>query len=98
VKGRFLAGTAVVILIGSALLLVLCYNTWSYCCGRCTLGTFLTLGPFSALLLALILVAALVLAVLRRRRRLLGRDRCACGAALDRLWRWCPACGARRGE
>lgn len=92
-KGHF-PGTAAALLSVITLLSVICYNYWSYCCGRCTLGTFFTLGPFGALLLGLALVGALVLAVLRHRRRPPGRRGCPCGSALGTDWKFCPACGA----
>lgn len=94
-KGHF-PGTAAALLSVITLLSVFSYNYWSYCCGRCTLGTFFTLGPFGALLLGLTLVGALVLAVLRHRRRPLGRRGCPCGSALATDWKYCPACGAPR--
>jgi len=93
-KGHF-PGTAAALLSVIILLSVICYNYWSYCCGRCTLGTFFTLGPFGALLLGVTLVGALVLAVLRHRRRPHGRRGCPCGSALATDWKFCPACGAQ---
>ncbi|ALC16073.1 hypothetical protein DSOUD_1292 [Desulfuromonas soudanensis] len=93
-KGLF-TGPPPALLIAGTLLSVICYNYWSYCCGRCTLGTFVTLGPFGLLLLGLTLVGALVLLVLRHRRRP-GRPGCTCGSALASDWKFCPTCGAPR--
>ncbi len=73
---------------------VLIYNTWSYCCGRCNLGTFFTIGPAGSALLAGIAVTALTYAMLRvRRLRREARRRCACGAIAASDWRFCPHCG-----
>jgi hypothetical protein len=96
-RTRLFTGTAAALLVAGTLLTVFCYNYWSYCCGRCTLGTFVTLGSFGVLFLGLTLVAALILAALRhRRRRPLDRSCCPCGSALATDWDYCPTCGASR--
>jgi hypothetical protein len=94
VKRRILTGSAALLIIGMTLLAVFGYNYWSYCCGRCTVGTFLTLGPFGLALLALNALAAAVLVALRIRRRMRhSRTRCRCGATLADGWGFCPDCG-----
>lgn len=93
-KRRLLAGSAALFLVGGTFLAVFCYNTWSWCCGRCTAGTFLTFGPFGLALLALNLLAVLLLVGLKLHRRLsLTRCRCRCGAVLAAGWLYCPDCG-----
>lgn len=93
-KRRLLAGSAALLLAGGALLAVFCYNTWSWCCGRCTAATFLTPGPFGLSLLALNLLAVFLLVGLKLHRRLcLARCRCRCEAILASGWLYCPACG-----
>ncbi len=77
---------------------VLCYNFWSYCCGRCTTSTFMTLGPFGSGLLGLILAAGGLLVLLKARtRQRQNRLRCRCGVLLVPEWRFCPECGGARG-
>lgn len=75
---------------------VVLYNTWSYCCGRCTRQAFFTLGPAGAFLLSLNAAMAAVLLVLhwrnRRRRR---HQACACGRLRAPDWAFCPHCGER---
>ena len=91
-RRRVLVGAASLVLSAGVLLAVLCYNTWSYCCGNCTLANFLDPGPFGLLLLALDLVAALVLLVLRRRAG--EGERCTrCGTPCSTNWAFCSACG-----
>jgi len=93
-KRRILTGSAALLIVGATALTVFVYNTWSYCCGRCTVGTFLTLGPFELALLALNALAAVLLLALRvRRRTRRSRDRCRCGVPVAGDWAFCPACG-----
>jgi len=93
-KRRLLAGSAALLLAGGTLLAVLCYNTWSWCCGRCTAATFLTPGPFGLALLALNVLAVFLLVGLKLQRCLsLRRSRCRCGADLAAEWSFCPECG-----
>lgn len=93
-KRHLLAGSAAVILGGATLLAVFGYNAWSLCCGRCTAATFGTLGPFGLALLALNLLAAAVLVILKlRRRNALAHQRCTCGLNLSAGWVYCPGCG-----
>lgn len=97
-KRHILTGSAALLLIGGTLLAVLGYNYWSYCCGRCTASTFLTLGPFGLALLGLNAVAAVALVVLKLRRRLrLSGTRCRCGTVLAEGWGFCPGCGVPGG-
>ncbi len=80
-----------------AALAVVAYNAWSYCCGRCSLKTFFTLGPAGLILLGFGLSAALALLVLRsRNRERLARGRCGCGEACPDQWSFCPRCGTER--
>lgn len=98
-KRRLLAGSAALLLGGGTVLAVFCYNTWSWCCGRCTFGTFLTLGPFGTALLGLIVLAALLLIFLKfSRRQRLAACRCRCGAPLASDWLFCPLCGDSVGK
>jgi hypothetical protein len=93
-KRRILTGSAALLLIGVTVLSVFCYNYWSYCCGRCTARTFLVLGPFGLTLLGLDVLAAMVLVVLKIRRRLRPAEiRCRCGTTFDPEWAFCPDCG-----
>jgi len=91
-RRRVLAGSAV-LLLGTTVMAVFCYNTWSLCCGRCTATTLLTLGPFGRGLLFFNLCVALLLLVLERRGRGQHR-RCRCGAVAASAWAYCPACGS----
>jgi hypothetical protein len=93
-KQRHLAGSAALFLAGGTILTVLFYNTWSWCCGRCTAATFLNPGPFGLALLALNLLAIILLLGLKLHRSLsLSRRRCRCGATLTAEWLYCPGCG-----
>jgi len=93
-RRRLLAGSAALLLAGGTIIAVFCYNTWSWCCGRCTAATFITLGPFGLVLLALNLLALSLLVGLRlHRRRSLARFRCLCGGPLAAEWSFCPGCG-----
>jgi hypothetical protein len=93
-KRRFLSGSAALLLAGGTVLAVFFYNAWSFCCGRCTAATFLTLGPFGLALLALNLLAVFILVGLMLHRRLtLARCRCRCGITLASGWLFCPDCG-----
>ncbi|BCR05504.1 hypothetical protein DESUT3_25730 [Desulfuromonas versatilis] len=76
---------------------VFCYNLWSFCCGRCTTSTLMTLGPFGTGLIGLSLAAGgLLLALKLRTRRRISRLRCGCGVLLVPEWRYCPDCGCSR--
>jgi hypothetical protein len=93
-KQRLLAGSAAMLLAGGALLAVFFYNAWSWCCGRCTATTFLTLGPFGLTLLGLNLLAVFLLVGLKlHRRHALSRAHCRCGTILTAQWLYCPGCG-----
>jgi hypothetical protein len=93
-KQRLLAGSAALLLAGSAFLAVFFYNTWSWCGGRCTADTFLTFGPFGLLLLSLNLLAVFLLVGLKLHRLLaLSRAHCRCGTILTSQWLYCPGCG-----
>lgn len=93
-KRSLLSPPAAFVLVLGTALAVLIYNAWSYCCGRCTPQTFLTLGPTGFALGGANLLALAALAVLRRRRRIdARRHRCRCGASLLCGWLFCPDCG-----
>ncbi|MFA5517105.1 MAG: hypothetical protein WDA20_12535 [Desulfuromonadales bacterium] len=80
----------------SAALAILIYNTWSFCCGRCSAASFLNPGPAGFLLLGLTFLFALALLLLRRRRRRTEAKRhCRCGQPLGRMWHYCTRCGVR---
>lgn len=82
---------------GAALLAIVFYNFWAYCCGRCTLRNFFTVGFPGALLLLANLGALVVLAALKlRRRKQLAERRCSCGGILADTWLFCTRCGAGR--
>lgn len=84
---------ALVLLLGTALA-VLLYNAWSYCCGRCSLHTFFTLGPAGLGLLGANVLALATLVILRRRRHSHSNHRrCRCGVHLSQGWMYCPDCG-----
>lgn len=90
--------TAVILLLGTALSVFL-YNAWSYGCGRCSIQTFLTLGPAALGLAGANALALAALIILRRRRRIgLNRHRCRCGAHLATGWRFCPGCGLQASD
>ena len=89
---RSLSGLAALGTLGAAGVLV--YNAWSYCCGRCNLGTFFTIGPAGSALLAGISVFVFAYAVLRvRRQRSEARRRCRCGEVAESGWHFCAHCG-----
>lgn len=89
-----LARSAALILLAGSFFAVFSYNTWSWCCGRCTTATFLNPGPFGLALLALNLLAVLYLLALKlQHRHALSRRRCRCGITLNTDWRYCPGCG-----
>ena len=93
IKGSHIA-REILILTGVMTAAVFAYNTWSYCCGRCSAGTFMTLGPVGMGLLGANLLAFAVLVWLRLRRR--GsppHDLCSCGTILAADWHFCPDCG-----
>lgn len=92
-KRRILTGSTALLLIGLTVLSVFCYNYWSYCCGRCTASTFLTLGPFGLTLLGLDVLAGAVLSILKIRRLKLPETRCRCGTNFSAGWSFCPDCG-----
>ncbi len=84
-------------LVGAAITVgVFIYNYWMYCCGRCTVGTLLTIGPFGLLLLGFTLAGGILLAALKYfRNRSYAMNTCACGIHPSRSWRYCPFCGAK---
>ncbi len=93
-KGFTALAREVMILFGVMVVAVLVYNTWAYCCGRCSMGTFMTLGPTGMSLLALNAVAFAVLLFLRFRRHQDPSSRsCSCGTSLGGDWQYCPDCG-----
>jgi hypothetical protein len=85
---------APLVLLASAGAAVIVYNLWSYCCGRCRLEHFLTIGPAGLVLIVAAALAAMTLLCLRLRRQR-GRDRghCRCGTPLSPGWLYCPVCG-----
>ncbi len=96
---RRVFGTAALLLGLAVFVAVLGYNLWSYCCGRCSAQTFVTLGPFGLGLLGVALVAGLLLAVLKvRRQGRMAQLRCRCGTWLVPEWLFCPDCGASRAQ
>lgn len=93
-KRHFLSPPAALVLLLGTAFAVLLYNVWSYGCGRCSLQTFLTLGPAGLALAGANLLALLALVFLRGRRRLQARrNRCRCGVSLGPGWSFCPDCG-----
>lgn len=92
-RRRLLFGAATLALLAAVLFSVFCYNTWSYCCGRCTLADFFDPSPLGLLLFGLNLTALLVLLRLRRRPR--SQERCCprCATQADPSWLFCPSCG-----
>jgi len=84
---------AVLLVVATALAVVL-YNTWSLCCGRCTVGTFARLGVPGWSLAGMSLAAGLVWLVLRWRTCSSARpDKCPdCSRLLRTGWRFCPDC------
>lgn len=93
-KRLFLSPPAALILLLGTALTVLLYNMWSYCCGRCSLLTFFTLGPAGIALAGANVFAFCTLLHLRRRRHSTPKNcRCGCGTRLARGWMYCPECG-----
>ncbi len=86
------------ILLGTGIILtVFYYNVWSYCCGRCSGQTLLSLGIPGYTLLGLIAAALALWGGLKiHRSRRMGLILCNCGAMLQENWRFCPDCGSRR--
>ena len=82
-----------------ALLLVVLvsYNLWSYLCGYCTMSSLMSFSPPAILLIAINLVAAAVLLMVRsRNKKLLQAQLCGCGTGLRTVWDYCPNCGQQR--
>ena len=81
-------------LIASSIAGVVVYNYWAYCCGRCRMENFLTLGPYGKLLIGLNSLAAVAWMVIRWVRVRSGRNRlCSCGERRQSRWNFCPRCG-----
>lgn len=76
---------------------VVAYNTWSLCCGACSVENLLSFNGPVILLLAANLVALLALAILKRLNRLkFQTEICSCGWELQPGWSSCPRCGKER--
>lgn len=91
-KKRTLLFFAVVLLT-----VIVGYNTWSYCCGYCTLDSLASFSDPALVLIACNLLAGVTLSVVKLRRcRLRLRQRCRCGEQLRSAWTFCPACGVPR--
>ncbi|NIQ97035.1 MAG: hypothetical protein GWO11_00725 [Desulfuromonadales bacterium] len=85
---------ALAIISGLAVLAVLGYNLWAYCCGRCAAENFVQLGPYGLLLTGVTLAAGLALLLLKACRiRNLRLSRCRCGSLPAPGWDFCPRCG-----
>jgi len=85
------------LIIGTAVLAVVAYNSWRVCCGQCTLRD-LTVIPWITWLLVVVNAAALLALHLLRLRsaRLAHMNGCAtCHARLSPRWRYCQACGTK---
>lgn len=86
------------LLLGAGVAVIL-YNAWSYCCGRCSVQTFCTLGWSGLWLLGLMVPAlAALLGVRLYNGRRLRKMRCGCGRQADADWLFCPDCGRDRGR
>jgi hypothetical protein len=87
-----------VLLVVATALAVILYNTWSLCCGRCTVGTFARLGIPGWSLAGMSLAAGMVWQVLRWRTRRSARpEECPnCRRLLRTEWCFCPDCGDER--
>jgi len=73
---------------------VVAYNTWSVCCGACSVENLLTLGWPGWILLSANLAALLLLGILKKVNSLKFQvDNCDCGQPLQSTWRHCPHCG-----
>jgi ABC-type xylose transport system permease subunit len=89
---RHLSTVSIVAILSA--LAVLIYNTWSICCGVCSISGLLTISPICSFLLALVGLAAVVLFSLRYRRKQRNHDfACSCGTATQSGWGYCPSCG-----
>jgi len=82
------------LVVGALLMIGIGYNTWSYCCGRCSIRTFCQLGEAGWSLVGITALAGVVWLALgwvnRRRER---RLNCPCGRNLIAAWHFCPDCG-----
>lgn len=73
---------------------VVAYNTWSLCCGACSVENLLTLGWPGWILLSANLAALMFLGILKRVNSLKFQvENCECGQQLWRVWQHCPRCG-----
>lgn len=84
--------TGMLVLGGVVVAVVLAYNTWLFCWGRCTLENLTRLSLPGGLLLAGNGVALAVLMFLKARPPVL--PRCRCGAFIEADWRFCGHCGS----
>ena len=79
------------------LLVIICYNIWSYYAGYCTVATLMTFSVPAKLLLISIAIAAIFLLSSKAKNRLLAKQNtCACGVLLRNSWDFCPVCGEKR--
>ncbi|WP_305046576.1 zinc-ribbon domain-containing protein [Geoalkalibacter sp.] len=86
--------TGMLILAVPVLAVVVAYNTWLFCWGRCTLENLTRLSLPGGLLLAGNGIALAVLLFLKSRPpRPPVLPRCRCGAPIEAEWRFCGHCG-----
>ncbi len=91
-KRFFFSAPAGLTLVALTFAAVVVYNSWSYCCGRCSLEDFLIPSPGGLALMAAN-GGALIALVILRRRPARGWRHCQCGASLNGQWSFCPDCG-----
>ncbi|WP_020676228.1 hypothetical protein [Geopsychrobacter electrodiphilus] len=83
-------------LVSATGLSILCYNYWSFSCGRCDAESLLTVSLPAKILIGINLLAVLILTYLTNRSPRLDHSKCPCGARLHPGWYFCPECGQAR--
>ncbi len=88
---------ALLLLLSITGLGLICYNYWSYSCGRCTVDSLWAISFPAGILIGINLLALTILFFVRvRQRRRLDPLQCGCGSRLHPDWQFCPDCGQVR--
>lgn len=85
-----------VLLLAGVAMIIVAYNTWSFCCGLCNFEMLLDPGLPGWLLLVAVGLEISAWGLLHwRNHRLKARLGCRCGRHLQEAWQYCPACGVQ---